>query len=205
MHERDGEGAPGAADPDGAITAELKDFLDARIRPTLAGEGGEVAFAGFEDGVLTLELGGAGFSTPLFALKVRIENTVRRDFPEVEKVRFADVARPAEDTSDKPGMQTPEAEAIQKLLAEQINPAVAAHGGYISLVDVQDDTVYIRLEGGCQGCGMADVTLKQGIEEQIKRCVPEIATVLDVTDHAGGANPYFQPGKGDMSPYSGGY
>ena len=202
VREQDGEGAPGGEGPDGAIAAELKDFLDARIRPTVAGEGGEVAFAGFDDGVLTLELGGTGFSTPLFAVKVRIENTVRRDFPEVEKVRFTDVARPAEDTSDKPGMQTPEAETIQKLLAEQINPAVAAHGGHISLVDVQDDTVYIRLEGGCQGCGMADVTLKQGIEEQIKRAVPEIATVLDVTDHAGGDNPYFQPGKGDMSPFS---
>lgn len=187
------------------IAAELMDFLRARIRPALAAEGGEVAFAGFEDGVLTLELGGAGFSTPLFALKVRIENTVRRDFPEVTEVRFTDVARPAEDTSDKPGMRTPEAEAIQKILAERINPAVAAHGGYISLVDVQDDTAYIRLEGGCQGCGMADVTLKQGIEEEIKRCVPEIATVLDVTDHAGGTNPYFQPGKGDMSPFSGGF
>ncbi len=63
--------------------------------------------------------------------------------------------------------------------------------------------MYIRLEGGCQGCGMADVTLKQGIEEQIKQAVPEITTVLDVTDHAGGTNPYFQPGKMDMSPFSG--
>ena len=203
VRQQSGEAAPGAEDPDGIIAAELMEFLDARIRPTLADEGGNVAFAGFADGVLTLELGGGGFSTPLFAVKVRIENTVRRDFPEVEKVRFADVARPPEDTSDKPGMQTPEAETIQKLLAEQINPAVAAHGGHISLVDVQDDTVYIRLEGGCQGCGMADVTLKQGIEEQIKRAVPEIATVLDVTDHAGGSNPYFQPGKMDMSPFSG--
>ena len=192
---------PGEAEaegPDSVIVADLKDFLDTQIRPTLAAEGGDVAFAGFEDGVLTLELGGSGHSTPLFALKVRIENTVRRDFPEVEEVRFVSAAREPEDTSDKPGMQTPEAEAIQKLLAEQINPAVAAHGGLISLVDVQDDTVYIRLEGGCQGCGMADVTLKQGIEEEIKRTVPQIATVLDVTDHAGGTNPYYQPGKMEL-------
>ncbi len=80
------------------IAAELMEFLRARIRPTLADEGGEVAFADFADGVLTLELGGAGFSTPLFALKVRIENTVRRDFPEVAEVRFQDMARPPEDT-----------------------------------------------------------------------------------------------------------
>jgi len=192
---------PGEAEaegPDSVIVADLKDFLDTQIRPTLAAGGGDVAFAGFEDGVLTLELGGSEHSMPLFALKARIENTVRRDFPEVEEVRFVSAAREPEDTSDKPGMQTPEAEAIQKLLAEQINPGVAAHGGLISLVDVQDDTVYIRLEGGCQGCGMADVTLKQGIEEQIKRTVPQIATVLDVTDHAGGANPYYQPSKMEL-------
>ena len=69
------------------------------------------------------------------------------------------------------------------------------HGGHIALVDVQDDTVYIRLEGGCQGCGMADVTLKQGIVVQIQETVPAIEKVLDVTDHASGSNPYYQPGK----------
>ena len=195
---RQKHGEAEAEGPDRVIVADLKDFLDTQIRPTLAAGGGDVTFAGFEDGVLTLELGGSDHSMPLFALKARIENTVRRDFPEVEEVRFVSAAREPEDTSDKPGMQTPEAEAIQKLLAEEINPAVAAHGGLISLVDVQDDTVYIRLEGGCQGCGMADVTLKQGIEEQIKRTVPRIATVLDVTDHAGGSNPYYQPGKMEL-------
>jgi Fe-S cluster biogenesis protein NfuA len=76
---------------------------------------------------------------------------------------------------------------------------VAAHGGHVALVDVREDTVYIRLEGGCQGCGLADVTLKQGIEVEIRRAVPAIAQVLDVTDHAGGSNPYYQPGKGGVS------
>jgi len=89
---------------------------------------------------------------------------------------------------------------VQTVLDEKINPSVAGHGGHIALVDVRDDVVYIRLEGGCQGCGMADVTLKQGIETTIMREVPAISSVLDVTDHAGGSNPYFQPGKGGMSP-----
>ncbi|MEE8279491.1 MAG: NifU family protein [Alphaproteobacteria bacterium] len=101
----------------------------------------------------------------------------------------------------KPGLETPEGEAIQRLLEERVNPSVAAHGGHISLVDVKDNTVYIRLEGGCQGCGMADVTLKQGVETEIKRVAPNITAVLDVTDHAGGTNPYFQPGKGGVSPF----
>ena len=62
------------------------------------------------------------------------------------------------------------------------------------------DITYIRLEGGCQGCGMADVTLKQGVAKQIQQVAPGITNVLDVTDHAGGDNPYYQPGKGGVSP-----
>ena len=95
----------------------------------------------------------------------------------------------------RPGLETADGKAIQALLDQRINPQVASHGGRISLVDVQDDTAYIRLEGGCQGCGMADVTLKQGVTKEIQALVPGIRTVLDVTDHAGGTNPYHQPGK----------
>jgi Fe/S biogenesis protein NfuA len=86
--------------------------------------------------------------------------------------------------------------AIQRLLDTQINPAVASHGGYVTLLDVKDDIAYIALGGGCQGCGMADVTLKQGIEVVIKEEVPEIRQVIDTTDHASGTNPYYQPAKG---------
>ena len=82
---------------------------------------------------------------------------------------------------------------VQKLLDEQINPAVAAHGGVVTLIDVKDNTAYIELGGGCKGCGMVDVTLKQGVEVLIKQNVPEITEILDVTDHAAGTNPYFQP------------
>jgi Fe/S biogenesis protein NfuA len=90
----------------------------------------------------------------------------------------------------------PKAIAIQRLLDTQINPAVASHGGYVTLLDVKDDIAYIALGGGCQGCGMADVTLKQGIEVVIKEEVPEIRQIIDTTDHASGTNPYYQPAKG---------
>jgi Fe/S biogenesis protein NfuA len=83
-------------------------------------------------------------------------------------------------------------ERVQQVLDEKINPGVAAHGGRISLIDVKDKTVFVQLEGGCQGCGMADVTLKQGIEVAIKEAVPEIEEILDVTEHADGRNPYYQ-------------
>ncbi|HYY16267.1 MAG TPA: iron-sulfur cluster assembly accessory protein, partial [Gammaproteobacteria bacterium] len=85
----------------------------------------------------------------------------------------------------------PKAVAIQRLLDTQINPAVASHGGYVTLLDVKDDIAYIALGGGCQGCGMADVTLKQGIEVVIKEEVPEIRQIIDTTDHASGTNPYY--------------
>jgi Fe-S cluster biogenesis protein NfuA len=86
-------------------------------------------------------------------------------------------------------------EKIQYLLAHKINPGVAAHAGFVELIDVKDRNVYIRLGGGCQGCGAADFTLRQGIEAIIRKEVPEILQVLDTTDHAAGTNPYYRPPK----------
>lgn len=88
-------------------------------------------------------------------------------------------------------LDNPEAKAIQHLLNTEINPSVASHGGVITLVGVRDHIAYLRLGGGCHGCGSAEVTLKQGVIVAIKKAVPEIIDVLDVTDHAGGKNPYF--------------
>jgi Fe-S cluster biogenesis protein NfuA len=171
------------------IGAQIKDLIDSRIQPAATQGGGAVTYRGFKDGVAYLEFQGSASS-----LMNGIENMLRHYVPEVEAVKDHRDALP------KPGLETPEGKAIQELLEEQVNPAVAAHGGHISLVDVQDDTAYIRLEGGCQGCGMADVTLKQGVATQIQQVAPGITKVLDVTDHAGGTNPYYQPGKGGMSP-----
>ena len=100
------------------------------------------------------------------------------------------------DNPNTPAWDNPKAQKIQELIDDQINPGVAAHGGHISLLDVTDDTVYIEMGGGCQGCGMADVTLKHGVEAMIQEVFPEIKQIIDTTDHASGANPYYQPGKG---------
>jgi len=85
--------------------------------------------------------------------------------------------------------------AIRDLLDREINPAVAAHGGYVELIDVRKNNVYLRLGGGCQGCGAADVTLKQGIEKAIRELAPLVGEILDTTDHAAGRNPYYAPAK----------
>jgi Fe/S biogenesis protein NfuA len=84
---------------------------------------------------------------------------------------------------------------VLQILAEQINRSIAAHGGYVELVAVENSTAYLRLSGGCQGCAMAPVTLTQGIEVAITGAVPEITRVVDVTDHASGTNPYFEAAK----------
>jgi Fe/S biogenesis protein NfuA len=89
----------------------------------------------------------------------------------------------------------PVADAVQKVLNEKVNPAIAAHGGNISLVAIEDATAYLKFGGGCQGCGMVNVTLKQGVEKTLFEDVPEITRVMDVTDHASGQNPYYQPAK----------
>jgi Fe/S biogenesis protein NfuA len=87
----------------------------------------------------------------------------------------------------------PIAEKVQTILEQYINPAIDSHGGSARLVAVEGDTVYLSLGGGCQGCGMAQVTLRQGIEASIKEAIPEVKNVVDVTDHAAGANPYYEP------------
>ena len=84
------------------------------------------------------------------------------------------------------------AERVDYVLQAEINPAVASHGGVVTLVEVTaDNMVVLQFGGGCHGCGMVDVTLKEGIEKTLKERVPEIAGVRDVTDHAAGQNPYY--------------
>ena len=94
-----------------------------------------------------------------------------------------------------PLMQNPVAAKVQQILEERINPGVASHGGWVSLIDYEAGRVFLKLGGGCQGCGMVDVTLKQGIERVLKDEIPDIVEVLDTTDHASGTNPYFSPAK----------
>jgi Fe/S biogenesis protein NfuA len=92
-------------------------------------------------------------------------------------------------------LEGPLAEQVNQVLAEAVNPAIASHGGRAELVSVDGAIAYLKLSGGCQGCGMAQVTLKQGIERILKESIPELSEVVDVTDHASGSDPYFQKSK----------
>jgi Fe/S biogenesis protein NfuA len=86
-------------------------------------------------------------------------------------------------------------ERVRQVLELFINPSIASHGGTAELIAVEEDVAYVRLGGGCVGCGMAAVTLSQGITVAIKDAVPEIASVIDATDHASGTNPYYEAAK----------
>ena len=87
------------------------------------------------------------------------------------------------------------AQRVVQVLAQQVNPAIAAHGGHAVLIAVEHGTAYLKMSGGCQGCAMAAVTLTHGIERTIRQAVPEVRRVVDVTDHQSGTNPYFEPAK----------
>ena len=168
---------------DEALVAQIRELVETRIKPVAAQDGGSVEFHGFRDGNVYLKLEGSAFG-----LQSGIQNMLRHYVPEVKAVRDYRDALP------KPGLQTPRGIALQQLFDQQINPSVASHGGHITLLDIEDDTVFIRMEGGCQGCGMSQVTLKQGVETEVRKIAPEIRAVLDTTEHAEGKNPYFQGG-----------
>jgi Fe-S cluster biogenesis protein NfuA len=175
------EDAPAPADD--PTTRKIVELLETRIRPVARDQGGDIEFRGFEDGRVILEFTGGAF-----ALKGGVQTMLRHYIPEVgEVVNYLD-------TVPKPGLDTPAGRAIRQVLDDEVNPQVAMHGGHITLLDLIEDTAYIRLEGGCQGCAMSAMTLKQGVEGAIRRVAPEVIHVLDATDHADGKNPYYQPG-----------
>jgi Fe/S biogenesis protein NfuA len=100
--------------------------------------------------------------------------------------------RPVRKTPTFSGPPTGElAEKVKEILETQVNPAVASHGGEIILVDVQGTDIYIEMGGGCQGCALSRMTLKQGVERMVRQAVPEITGVFDVTDHTSGESPFY--------------
>jgi Fe/S biogenesis protein NfuA len=98
-------------------------------------------------------------------------------------------------------MASPLAAQVQSVIEHHVNPGIASHGGRAELVGVKDDVVYVALGGGCQGCSMASVTLKQGIEQILKQAIPRIRAVVDATDHAHGNNPFYTSDKAGESPF----
>ncbi len=91
-----------------------------------------------------------------------------------------------------PALEGPFAERVKTVLDTEINPAIATHGGSITLVGVEGTEIYLEMGGGCQGCAMSRMTLRQGVERMVRQAVPEVTVIHDVTDHSSGENPFFE-------------
>ena len=190
-----------APSDEGGTVAEILELIESRIRPGIIEEGGDILFHDFTDGVARLELVNKGLATPAFSLQIRVENTLRHYVAAVTSVVFDSPAAAPSARAAELDLDDPETAAVYTLLEESVNPSIAAHGGHIALIEVAENIAYIRLEGGCQGCGMADVTLKQGVEVAILKEVPTIVEVRDTTDHAGGENPFYEADKAGVSAF----
>lgn len=103
------------------------------------------------------------------------------------EVSLAETAKAA-----APVLEGPLAERVKTVLDTEINPAIASHGGSITLVGVEDTEIYLEMGGGCQGCAMSRMTLRQGVERMVRQAVPEVSVIHDVTDHSSGENPFFE-------------
>ncbi len=171
-----------------ALIDVVADVIEERVAPFVIARGGQLRVTSVEEGVATLEAcGSPGAVAPAIE---RIEPLVRAAVPQIIAVR---VVWPGHGGPAVPGADT--VARVQRVLDEDVNPAVAAHGGRVTLVDAAEGRVRIRLEGGCQGCSMAEVTVRQGVERLLRERVPEVAAVVDVTDHRAGVAPYYAPGK----------
>jgi Fe-S cluster biogenesis protein NfuA len=117
---------------------------------------------------------------------------LRRTDGVIEAVGSPGAVEPVRDELDLPAV---DATTVSGVLADVVNPSVAAHGGHVTVVDDTDGVVRVRLEGRCQGCAMAQVTVRQGIEPLLRRHVDGVRAVVDITDHAAGGDPYYPPTK----------
>ena len=170
------------------LTGRVAAALEKSVLPSIIARGAVVRVTGVQDGVATLELTGSpGAVVPLAA---RIEAQIRAAVPGITGVRIVTPGAPA--PWEAAGTL---AEQARRILDTEINPAIAAHHGHVQLVSADDGWVRIRLEGGCQGCSLAEVTVRQGIEPLLRARLPGLVGVLDVTDHQAGTQPFFSPEK----------
>lgn len=169
------------------LAAEVTAALGRSILPSVIARGAVgLRVVAAEDGVVTLAADGSpGAVLPILG---RIEAQIRAAVPGVTAVRLAS----AESAPSRPGDL---AEAARAVLDAEINPAIAAHRGRVTVAGVTGGWIRVRLDGGCQGCSLAEVTLRQGIEPLLRARLPQMTGLIDVTDHEAGTEPFFSPEK----------
>jgi Fe-S cluster biogenesis protein NfuA len=173
------------------LTARVTAALERSILPTVIARGAAVRVAAARDGVLTLEV--TGSPGAVFPLASRIEALIRAAVPEITTVRL--VTPGARTAASPPETAGGLADAARRILDAEINPAIAAHRGHVAVAGAGDGWISIRLEGGCQGCSLAEVTIRQGIEPLLRARLPGMTGLVDVTDHQAGTEPFFSAEK----------
>jgi Fe-S cluster biogenesis protein NfuA len=174
------------------LAAEVTAALGRSILPSVIARGAVgLRVVAAEDGVVTLAADGSpGAVLPILG---RIEAQLRAAVPGVTTVRLA-AAGPPPEAGDQPEAGDLAA-AAQAILDAEINPAIAAHRGRVTVAGVAGGWIRVRLEGGCQGCSLAEVTLRQGIEPVLRARLPAMTGLVDVTEHEAGTEPFFSPAK----------
>ena len=180
----------GPAGPAG-LTARVTAALERSVFPSAIARGGAVRLAAVEAGVVTLEV--TGSPGAVFPLASRIEAVIRAAVPDITSVRL--VTPGAGPLLSSPGAGGSLAGAAQQVLDTGINPAIAAHHGHVTVTGASEGWIQIRFEGGCQGCSLVEVTLRQGIEPLLRAHLPGMTGLIDLTDHEAGTEPYFSPEK----------
>ncbi len=137
-----------------------------------------------------LQLDGGGFDVLLDPRSAKRLDGAKVDF--VQRVNESGFEiQPAVKPVGEGGANGDLAQRVQGVLDQQVNPAIASHGGRIDLVDVDETEIFIEMSGGCQGCAMSRMTLRQGVEKMLRQAIPEVTAIHDITDHQAGENPYF--------------
>ena len=173
------------------LAARVTAALERSVLPSVIARGGAIRVAGVgADGVVTLEVTGSpGAALPLAS---RIEAAIRAAVPGITAVRLITPVRGT--TGSHPGAADL-ADAARRVLDAEVNPAIAAHRGHVTVTGAENGWIRIRLDGGCQGCSLAEVTIRQGIEPLLRDRLPAMTGLTDVTDHEAGTAPFFSPEK----------
>ena len=179
----------GARKGDGGLQEQVQEVLQRSVQPLVIARGGEVRLAAIEDGVVTLEVGGSPGA--VLPAESHIRTLLCGSLAGVTDVRLAWPEKADRNDAVSDALT----DRVQAILDTEINPAVAVHSGRVTLVEANGDRVSLRLEGGCQGCNLAIVTLRQGIEPLLRTRLGQPVTVVDATDHAAGTAPFFTPSK----------
>jgi Fe-S cluster biogenesis protein NfuA len=173
------------------LAAQVTAALERGILPAVIARGGAVRVAAAGDDLVTLEVTGSpGAVLPLAS---RIEAVIRAPLPQITAVRL--VAAGTGPPGPAPEAAGELAEAARRIIDAEVNPAIAAHRGHVAVAGADHGWVRIRLEGGCQGCALAEVTIRQGIEPLLRARLPAFTGLTDVTDHEAGTDPFFSPEK----------